>query len=71
MKCKCFKSVNQKYYKKQLRKENPSQLFNSLLKLYYSSFSKSSFEAPHTGHTQSSGNSSNGVPGAIPLSGSP
>jgi hypothetical protein len=32
---------------------------------------KASFIAPHTGHIQSSGRSSNAVPGAIPLSGSP
>ena len=34
-------------------------------------FSKSSLLAPHTGHTQSAGRLSNGVPAAIPLSGSP
>jgi hypothetical protein len=33
--------------------------------------SKSAFEAPHSGHDQSAGKSSNAVPGAIPLSGSP
>ncbi len=35
------------------------------------SFSKASFVAPQTGQTQLSGIASNGVPGAIPLSGSP
>ena len=35
------------------------------------SLSKRSFSAPHTGQTQSSGRSSNEVPGSTPLSGSP
>jgi hypothetical protein len=34
-------------------------------------FSKASFVAPQTGQTQVSGIASNGVPGAMPLSGSP
>jgi hypothetical protein len=33
--------------------------------------SKSAFVAPQSGHTQSSGMASKGVPGAIPASGSP
>ena len=37
----------------------------------YSSGEKSSLPTPQIGHTQSSGMSSNAVPGAIPLSGSP
>lgn len=39
--------------------------------MVYSVGEKSSFEAPHTGQAQSWGTSSNGVPGATPLSGSP
>ena len=38
---------------------------------YQSTGEKSSLPAPQIGHTQSSGRSSNAVPGAIPLSGSP
>ena len=38
---------------------------------YSSTTSKSSFVTPQRGHDQSSGIASNGVPGAIPLSGSP
>ena len=38
---------------------------------YQSIFSKSSFPTPQRGHTQSSGMSSNFVPGAMPCSGSP
>ena len=38
---------------------------------YQSSGTKTSFPRPHIGHNQSSGKSSNAVPGAIPLSGSP
>ena len=37
----------------------------------YSILSNSSLAAPQTGHTQSSGTSSKGVPGLIPPSGSP
>lgn len=37
----------------------------------YSSFANSSLPTPQIGQTQSSGRSSNAVPGAIPLSGSP
>ena len=33
--------------------------------------SKSALEAPHSGHDQSAGKSSNAVPGAMPVSGSP
>ena len=39
--------------------------------MLYSIFSKRSRPTPHAGHTQSLGMSSNGVPGAIPVSGSP
>ncbi len=39
--------------------------------IYPSSFLNSLLAAPHTGHTQSSGSFSNGVPGAMPPSGSP
>ncbi len=41
------------------------------LTVAHSSSSNSSFPAPHTGHTQSSGISSNAVPGAMSFSGSP
>jgi hypothetical protein len=41
------------------------------LKIYSSDLEKRNLTAPHTGHTQSSGKSSNAVPGAMPRSGSP
>ena len=44
---------------------------DSLLSIYSSTKSKSSLVTPQRGQDQSSGIASNGVPGAIPLSGSP
>jgi hypothetical protein len=56
----------------QLQLKVESFPFLSLLKLVnYSAGSNSSFPAPHSGHTQSSGTSSNGVPGSTPLFWSP
>ena len=38
---------------------------------HYCSSSKNSLPTPHAGHVQSSGSSSNEIPGGIPFSGSP
>lgn len=42
-----------------------------LIESVYYALTNNSFPTPHNGHFQSSGSSSKGVPGAIPLSGSP
>ena len=49
-----------------------TQFLNFQLRIqYYASGSNWSLSAPQTGHTQSSGRSSNAVPAAMPFSGSP
>jgi hypothetical protein len=60
------------YNKKTLLGNNilPDSVFSMILRKNYSS-ENSDLDAPHSGQTQSSGNASNAVPGATPLSGSP
>jgi hypothetical protein len=54
----------------QAKKEHPDRrAFFRFVR--YSIAVNASFSMPQTGHTQSSGRSSNAVPGAMPLSGSP
>lgn len=48
-----------------------NRIFATKIVNYQSIGSKSSLPTPHTGQSQSSGISSNEVPGAIPPSGSP